>query len=232
MSQFQVELSNIRHCEGLPFQFVERIANLNFSFILGSPLVKLILQYIQNNPKSQNKTRREKNACLLIFTSDNKGTVRVFTGLENRKDGLYVWGLPGGRCNYNFANDTYEDSWDCAQREFREEIGVSFPPAANPNNADSISFEFAKFNLKETRYYCWFTTELLYKGYIINSHNNETLFADWVRDTSLIKSIRDVTVNLDITPRDMNGIIPLPGKKKSYRIRKCFSDDFKEAFNL
>ncbi len=65
-----------------------------------------------------------KNAFMYIRSTDNTTRVnRVIAGLEKRRNGNHVFGIPGGQVNFG------ESQFAGACRELREETGLIFNPA-------------------------------------------------------------------------------------------------------
>lgn len=217
---------------------VQILINLGDSYTaaLKSSATKLVINKNMDEATAALKAKADadknvRNACMFVVTYDEHSKqVRYFAALERRRNGLHVWGIPGGKRDYIPNTNQFESCWDCAQREFQEEIRVQFPPQTA--STGKVSFEFSKFIIDETKYYCWFTNEKLRKGPVTDSNNNEIIFVDWARASSLMTSILDFTIPLAINPTQPGGTrIPLPGDHQAYRIRKCFSDSFKPFIN-
>lgn len=210
---------------------------------------KTIRKYFLLSHKQLGTSTPVDNSCIIVFsdTKDSNGELRILGNLEQRPNGFAVWGNQGGKI------DALETSWQAALREFKEETGKDFMYTPSEMFNGFLSFEFAKFTLNNTRFYCWYTNGhgnvdiklndvakrvkgvpppvLLKNGKL----HQEVLYVDWIRESAFIDALSYSTTNkkfikkcIDIKPKDANGqLLKFNGiSVDQFRLRGCLYDDF------
>lgn len=217
--------------------------NLLYSAVNTSYFISDLYHYGQDHTDKGNPT----NSCILLFGPDTNNTWRMHSVLERRPEFIqipgkgrqfnkyfYVWNAPGGGIERKDGNDRFT-AWRAAIREYVEEVHTSkasFPAAHSGNN---YSFEFAKFTIDNTRFYCWMTNDIFayYKGKT-ESKNNETIFADFIRVSSIVAGILDAEKEIEVNPRAKDGsslahLLPDSGK---FKLRRIFRETFTKTKGL